>query len=272
MHIVVPLRTVPDLAEDLELTPDQTDIDREFLSFSLSEWDGQALEEALLLKEAGDARVTVVGLTIDHDIDQALYSALAKGADEAVRLTAAGSGDGGELADAGAEAGGHVRGTMRRAALIAGYLTDHPADLVLTGVQSVDDLDAQLHSALGGFLPWPHVSAAVSVTAGAGEVAIRQELAGGRAQDLAVRLPGIAGIQAARQAPRYVPVSRLRQAMQAGGITELQVRAAGSVPGLTVRAMQVAQAGGQAQMLPAEPGGAAAAIAELLRARGLVKG
>ncbi len=52
MRIVVPMRAVPDLVEEIELTADETGIDREYLTFVLSEWDAQALEEALLLKDA----------------------------------------------------------------------------------------------------------------------------------------------------------------------------------------------------------------------------
>src|SRR6266540_1413830 len=93
MRIVVPVKMVPDLVEELELNGDGTDIDREFLKFVVSEWDDQALEEALLVKEATGAEVVVVALD-DPDVDQVLYTALAKGADRAVKLTGAGA-DGG---------------------------------------------------------------------------------------------------------------------------------------------------------------------------------
>src|SRR5438445_6405073 len=86
MRIVVPVKQTPDLVEELDLNDDATDVDREFLKFVVSEWDDQALEEALLVKEATGAEVTVVALD-DPDVDQVLYTALAKGADKAVKLT-----------------------------------------------------------------------------------------------------------------------------------------------------------------------------------------
>src|SRR6266568_4344094 len=58
------MKAVPDLVEEIELTPDETDIDREFLKFVLNEWDAQALEEALLVKDASGAEVVAVGLVI----------------------------------------------------------------------------------------------------------------------------------------------------------------------------------------------------------------
>ena len=87
MRIVVPMRAVPDLVEEIELTADETGIDREYLTFVLSEWDAQALEEALLLKDSSGAEVVAVGLADDPEIDQVLYTALAKGADAAVKIT-----------------------------------------------------------------------------------------------------------------------------------------------------------------------------------------
>ena len=79
MRIVVPLKAVPDLVEEIELSDDGTDIDREYLKFVLNEWDDQALEEALLIKDAGGAEVVAVALADDPDIDQALYTALRQG-------------------------------------------------------------------------------------------------------------------------------------------------------------------------------------------------
>ena len=82
MRIVVPVKQVPDLVEELELNGDETDVDREFLKFVLSEWDDQALEEALLVKEATGGEVIVVGFG-DPDVELSLYTALAKGASRA---------------------------------------------------------------------------------------------------------------------------------------------------------------------------------------------
>ena len=113
MRIVVPLKAVPDLVEEIELTDDGTDIDREFLKFVLNEWDDQALEEALLIKDAGGAEVVAVALADDPDIDQALYTALAKGADA-----------GGQADRRGRRR--HPADTHARAAAFAAYLRGEP--------------------------------------------------------------------------------------------------------------------------------------------------
>jgi electron transfer flavoprotein beta subunit len=257
VRIVVPVKAVPDLVEEIELTADETGIDREFLKFVLSEWDAQALEEALLVKDSAGADVVVVGLASDPDIDQALYTALAKGADSAVKIT-----DGG---DGMLLAGG-------RAAILAGYLAAEPADLVITGVQAADDIDGQLPPMLAAHLGQPHVSVVVGVTAADGAITVRQEFAGGRVHELLVRLPAVIGVQAARQAPRYAPISRIRQAMQAGGLREMAASPVPASPAPAVRRMFRPEQATHAEMLTGSADDVAAAIADLLRGRGLVKG
>lgn len=255
MRIVVPIKAVPDLVEEIELTADESDIDREFLKFVVSEWDAQALEEALLVKDASGAEVVAVGLASDPDIDQALYTALAKGADSAVKVTG----------------GDETSLTGDRAALLAGYLAAEPADLVITGVQAADDIDGQLPPMLAAHLGQPHVSVVVGVEAADGGIAVRQEFAGGRVHELTVRLPAVIGVQAARQAPRYAPISRIRQAMQAGGLREAAAEPATSGPAPTVRRMFRPEQSSHAQMLTGSADDVASAIADLLRGRGLVK-
>jgi electron transfer flavoprotein beta subunit len=254
VRIAVPLKAVPDLVEEIEFTPDGTGIDREYLKFVLNEWDDQALEEALLVKEAAGGEVIVIGLGGDPDIDQSLFTALAKGADRAVRI------------------GGTAADTHARAALLAGYLDADPADLIITGVQAPDDLDGQLPPMLAARLGLPHVSVAIAVEPADGSVRVRQEFSGGRSQVLEVQLPAVVGVQASRQPPRYAPISRIRQLMQAGGVQEAASVAVGAVPGLVVRRMYAPEQAGHAQMLTGGTDAVADQIIELLRSRGLVKG
>lgn len=257
MRIVVPVKQVPDLVEELELVPDETDIDREFLKFVVNEFDDQALEEALLVKEATGAEVVVVGLDADPDVDQTLYTAIAKGADRAVKLTGLGDGP---------------LGTRARAAALAAWLAENPFDLVCTGVQAADDLDGQMAPVLGALLGLPHVSVVVSVEAKESAARVRQEFAGGAAADLEVAFPAVLGVQAARQSPRYAPITRIRQAMQAGGIEEVPASAGSAGAPVSVRRMFPPERSGHAEMLEGDATEVAARLLDLLRARGLVRG
>lgn len=257
MRIAVPIKQVPDLVEELELSSDGTDIEREFLKFVVNEFDDYALEEAILIKEANGAEVVVVAFD-DPDVDQTLFAALAKGADRAVKLTGSGAHEG-------------WVGTHRRATALASWLGGQGVDLVLTGVQAADDLDGQLAAILGAKMGVAHVSVAVEVDAKDGSARVRQEFSGGAGADLEIPLPAVVGVQSARQAPRYVPITRIRQAMQAGGITTDAVPAAVEEGGLAIRRLYPPESSGHAEMLSGSPEDIAARIIEVLRAKGVLK-
>lgn len=255
MRIVVPVKQVPDLVEELELDADETDVDREFLKFVISEWDDQALEEALLVKEATGAEVVVVGLG-DPDVELALSTAIAKGADRAVNLTG--------LPESWVD-------SHTRAAVLAGWIRGQDVDLVLAGVQAVDDLDGQLPALLGSALGWPHVAVVIGVETKDGTVHLSQEFGGGKAARLEVRLPAVVGVQAARQPPRYASITRIRQAQQAGGIEEAEASAPAGGSGLTVRRLFAPEKTGHAEMLTGSADEVADRILELIRAKGVLK-
>jgi electron transfer flavoprotein beta subunit len=255
MNILVPLKQTVDLVEELELNGDGTDVDREYLSFKLNEWDEQALEEALLLKDAHGATVTVVALD-ETDAEQSLYSAMAKGADRAIKLTG----------DFESGISSHAR-----AAILAEVIRAEPCDLVLIGVQTPEDLDGQTGVILAGMLGWPHASVVVGVEALDGAVKVSQEFGAGVVHELEVKTPAVLGVQAARQAPRYVPISRVRQAMQAGGLEEREAPAVDVGAGITVRRMYAPQSSSHAEMLSGDADSVAQRIVELIRERGLLK-
>lgn len=255
MRIVVPVKQVPDLVEELELAPDGTDIDREFLKFVVNEFDDQALEQALLLKAETGGELVVVGLD-EPEIDQTLYGALAKGADRAVKLTGAGEG---------------WIPSRTRASVLAAWLREQQFDLVLTGVQAADDLDGQLPPLLGSFLELPHASVVIGVEASDGAVRVTQDMSGGKTSVLELRLPAVLGVQTAAQPPRYVPISKIRQTMQESEIEEAAAGAPAPA-GLTVRRLSAPERAASAEMLEGSADQVADRIVELIRERGLAAG
>jgi len=253
MHIVVPLKQSPDLVEELEINSDATDIDRDAVKLQLSEWDDQALEEALCLKESAGATVTVV-TTDGGEADSILFTALAKGADRAVKLTG----------DFPARLDHHAL-----AHILAGVAKQLAADIVLTGVQSVEDLDGQVPVLLAAMLGWPHVSVVTGVEIAGGEATLKQEYSGGVMAELAVKLPAVVGIQAARQAPRYAPVSKVRQIQKSAKLEEIAVEVPSSDTGITVRRVFKPEAAGHAEILDGEPAEVADKLVAILKDRGL---
>lgn len=251
MKVVVVMRQLADLVEELEIDSTGTDIDREFIKFVTNEWDDAALEEALCMKDSNGAEVVVVGLD-EPEFDQTLYSALAKGADRAVKLVGAGQG---------------WIPSRQRAKIIADWLSKDGFDLVLTGVQAADDLDGGVAGALAAYLNCPHCAVVVSSLISGKTIELSQELGGGIIARSKATLPVVLGIQTARQAPRYVPIAKIRQAMNSGGIeTVSAVAEALNTP--RVRELRYPVSAGGAEMLTGGAGEIADQIIEIIKSKG----
>ncbi len=256
MHIAVILRLVPDLSDELDLSEDGKSIDREWVGITLNEFDEQSLEEAVLLKEASDAKVTALALA-GEGVERMLQGALARGADAAVML----EGEGEDHLDSRAAA-----------PIFAEAIRTCGADLVLTGVQTIEDLFGQLAPYLGSLLDWPHVSAVSGVALDQGHIVVRQEYSGGRQARIEVALPAVIGVQTASRPPRYVSASKLKEAMLSGRLTA-QAAAATPLPNRAeVLGLAPPDRSAGATMIGDDPDEAAAAILEALSARGLLAG
>ncbi len=247
MKIAVPLKQVPDLVEDLELDGSGTRLDYESLKMKQNEFDDHALEEALLLKEAAPGTEVVALAVASGEADRMLFTALAKGADRAVKLTGVdANGDNRQLAQAFAAAIKQIGG-----------------ELVLAGVQSAGDWDGQLAPLLAARLGVPSVSVVTHVVLSGATVIFNKEYAGGLMAEFEAQVPVVLGIQAARQAPRYAPVSKVRQVQQSAQLETLAVTVA-AAPGGTVIRMEPPARGQGAKMLST-----AAEIVAVLKEKGV---
>ena len=86
MKIVVCVKQVAMLGDEVEFTPDERGVDPDYFEFALNEWDSYATEEALRIKEAaGEGEVVVVSCG-DEEAEDAMRRCLAMGADRAVRI------------------------------------------------------------------------------------------------------------------------------------------------------------------------------------------
>ena len=232
MKIVVPLKQVPDLVEDLEVGASGKALDTNDIKFKLNEYDDHALEEAILLKESGSVD-EVVAMAVDGEgVDKMLFTAIAKGADKAVKCT------GGDPADS------HQLGKV-----FANALGAESYDLVFAGVQSVDDRDGQLGPIIASYLDVPCVSAVSGVLLFGNMATVQKEYSGGMMGEFEVDLPAVIGMQAARQAPRYAPVSKIRQVQETVTIGEIPAGDMGSGCGSSAFSMAPPEKGAGAEML-----------------------
>jgi electron transfer flavoprotein beta subunit len=252
MNIAVAVRLMPKAGDELEVDPSGTDIDRELVEMVISEFDDHALEEAVLIKEATGASVTAVGLRAEG-IEQALRVAFARGADRVVVV------EGGEIDPY----------DSRTAALaFAEAFRELAPDLVLVGVQTPYDLFGQTAPYLAVALGWPQANVIVGVSLVDGTARVQQEYAGGRLAVLGLPLPSVVGVQSASSPPRYVSMSRLRQAMTEATPETLDVSVEAQTPASKLISLARPEPQIAATMLEGDAEQMAAQIVTVLRERG----
>jgi electron transfer flavoprotein beta subunit len=140
MKIIVPIKQVPEVAE-VRINPQTGTLIRDGVPSILNPFDEFAVEAAIQLKEKFGGEVVVVTMGPPQAKD-ALYKALAMGADKGVLLT--------DMAFAGAD-------TWATARTLAEQIKKMEYDLVICGKQAIDGDTAQVGPELAELLGVPQV-------------------------------------------------------------------------------------------------------------------
>jgi electron transfer flavoprotein beta subunit len=254
MNIVVPIKLVPDLIEELEIDESGAALDTAWLRMIINEFDDHAVEQAILLKEGGGGQVTVVAPDAEG-VDDVLFAATARGADQLIKLT-------GDF-----EEGVNNHALARTLAIV---LEGLQPDLVLTGVQAHDDLDGSVGPLLAEYLGMPYVGYVAGVTASEGQATVRKEYPGGLVAEMEVTLPAVLGIQAAEEPPRYVAISKIRQAMKTATIDEQEAGELDASGGPAVGRMFQPEVGERATMIEGDEEEIAARLVEIFKEAGVL--
>ena len=148
-----------------------------------------------------------------------------------------------------------------------------PADLVLTGVQAIDDLDGLIAPLVAYELGLPYLGIITRVSLDAfGQTAQAiKEYPGGVRGEFEVKLPAVLGMQAAEKPPRYVPVAKVRTAMKSQKIdcTAAPTPADGGWLAIEVVEMKRNEPAGHAEMLEGDPDQVSGKLCGILAERGL---
>ena len=149
MHIVVCLKQVPDTT-NVRINPKTNTLMREGVESIINPFDEYALEEALKLKDACGARVTVVSMG-PPQATVVIREALARGADD------------GALVSSRAFGGADTLATSYTISMAIRKICGGGApDLVLFGKQAIDGDTAQVGPGVSEFLDVPLVTYQVS--------------------------------------------------------------------------------------------------------------
>lgn len=249
MNIVVLVKLVPDLVEEVEIDASGASVDTTFMRLIINEPDDHAMEQAIILKEREGGEVTILGPSMD-DIDGVLFTAAAKGADRQIKLTG----------DFAVEVNNHA---LARAC--ASAVSGLRPDVVLTGVQAHNDLDGALGPLLAEYLDMPYVGYVSGVQVEGNTCTVRKEFPGGLIGEMHINLPAVLGIQSAESPPRYVAVSKVRQAMKTITLDEQTSPTLDRSGGPTVSRMFQPESGERAEMISGDTNEIADRLVEILR-------
>jgi electron transfer flavoprotein beta subunit len=235
LKVLVCVKQVAILGDEVEFTEDERDVDPDYLDFALNEWDTYATEEALRIVEAAGSGEVVVVSVGDEDVETCMRRCLAMGADRGIRVEAVRSLD-----------------PIQVARALAAVVEGESPDLVLTGVQSSDSVQAATGGALAGLLDMPSVAVVTKIELGAGKATVHRELEGGLVDVVEVDTPAVFTIQTGINECRYATLRAIKQAEE----KEIDVREPGDLGAQAqrVRKMFIPPKGEGAEMLD---GGAA---------------
>jgi electron transfer flavoprotein beta subunit len=242
VKVVVCVKQVAVLGDEVEFTDDERDVDPDYLDYALNEWDTYATEEALRLSEAaGDGEVVVVSVG-PEDAEEAMRRCLAMGAHRGIRV------DTDDRLD-----------PIQVARALAEVVRAESPDLVFAGVQSADSVQAATGTALAELLDLPRVAVVTKIELEDGKATVNRELEGGLLDVVEVDTPALLTIQTGINEPRYATLRAIKQAEE----KEIDVRQPADLgqPAYRVKKMFVPPKGEGAEML----NGSAADVAQKIK-------
>jgi electron transfer flavoprotein beta subunit len=194
MKIVVCVKRVIDYNVRVQINRDGDGVVTDGVKMSMNPFDEIAVEEALRLKEAGVA-TEIVALTVgDASGDQQLRTALAMGADRAVRVDT-------DSAPA----------PLTAARAILNVVEKESPELVILGKQAIDDDRNQTGQMLAALWDRPQATFASKLEVADGKATVTREVDAGL-ETIEVDLPAVVTTDLRLNEPRYVKLPDIMKA------------------------------------------------------------
>ncbi|MFQ5566557.1 MAG: electron transfer flavoprotein subunit beta/FixA family protein [Paracoccaceae bacterium] len=198
MKVLVPVKRVIDYNVKVRVKADQSGVDLANVKMSMNPFDEIAVEQAIRLKEAGQAdEIVAVSIGVKQS-QETLRTALAMGADRAILIEAA------DKVDTDIE-------PLAVAKLLKAVIDEEQPGLVICGKQAIDnDMNAtgQMLAALTG---WAQATFISKLEVGDGAATVVREVDGGL-QSVKVDLPAIVTVDLRLNEPRYASLPNIMRA------------------------------------------------------------
>lgn len=194
LKILVCVKRVVDPNVRVSVRPDGSGMQVEDLRTTLNPFDEVAVEEAVRLRESGQAD-EIIALSVGPETCRdVLRTALAMGADRALLLEVAQELD-----------------PLSAAKYLASVIRSEQPDLVLMGKQSTDHDYAQTPPMLAGLLGWPQALQASRIEPGEQALQVTCEVDLGT-ERLSVPLPAVISVDLRLNTPRYATLPAVMKA------------------------------------------------------------
>ena len=194
MKILVPVKRVVDHNVKIRVKADGTGVDLANAKMSMNPFDEIAVEQAVRMKEAGEASEVIVISVGPAQAQEVLRTALAMGADRAILV----------------QAEGRVE-PLAVAKILQRVAQSEKAGMVILGKQAIDDDCNQTGQMLAALLGWGQATFASKVQMAGGSALITREIDGGL-QQIEVSLPAVITADLRLNEPRYASLPNIMKA------------------------------------------------------------
>jgi len=196
MKVMVCLKQVPHQDARLDVAADGSWIQEDNIKFEINSYDTYALEEALRIKDAGDAEVVVVSIGPDR-VTQALRTALGMGADRAVHVK--------DPATDGSDSLGIAK-------VLAAVAKEESPDVVFCGLMADDGNFSSVPPMLAELLGMPSATSVLATEQTGDGIRVERELEGGSMEVAELPRPCLLAIQTGANQVRYASLKGIMQA------------------------------------------------------------
>ncbi|TWH75881.1 electron transfer flavoprotein beta subunit [Azomonas agilis] len=194
MKIMVAVKRVVDYNIKVRVRADQSDVDLSNAKMALNPFCEIALEEAIRLKEKGQASEVIAVSVGPSQAQEQLRTALAMGADRAILLET--------------EA---ALSSLNVAKLLKALVDREQPQLIITGKQAIDTDNNQTGQMLAALAGYAQGTFASSLELQGEEVLVMREVDGG-SQQVALQLPAIVTADLRLNEPRYASLPNIMKA------------------------------------------------------------
>ena len=192
--ILVGLKRVVDYNVRVRVRNDGSGVETDGVKMSINPFDEIALEEALRIRERGEAAEIIVVSIGPSEAQQQLRTGLAMGADRAILVEA------GDAVD-----------PLSRARIFRELIDRENADLVLLGKQAIDDDNNQTGQMLAAIWGRPQATFASEIVFDGSTAKVTREVDAGL-ETIEVDMPAVITVDLRLNEPRYVKLPDIMKA------------------------------------------------------------